>query len=188
MADRGAADLVYASRQKMTFEPARIFLIGLSGSGKTVVGKRLAEVRGRRLYDTDSRVLEMEKSTSISRIFEEKGEAYFRSQELACLDEIAAIDEPLVVATGGGLPAIPGAMDRILSMGIAVYLRAGVEELWRRLTGDLADRPLLQEGGPKTLDKQLEVREPIFDRATIILDTGSFTVTQVVALLQAQFE
>lgn len=167
----------------------RLFLVGPSGSGKTVIGERAAQMTGWHLYDTDAEVLRMEDATAIGDIFDTKGELHFRRLELACLRAVSAIDAKLIVATGGGLPAIPGAMDRMQQLGLSVYLRASVETLWMRLQMDpprLAERPLLRTNGEQALRSMLHRRESIYMRSSLILDTDTLSVDEVCRLIATQ--
>jgi shikimate kinase len=112
--------------------------------------------------------------------------------ETLCIEDLEC-DRALqvVVATGGGLPAIPGMMRRLHALGATVYLKASVDELWKRLTMDpreLRDRPLLQTDGRRTLESLLESRKELYQQATITLDTGSLSVSEVCRLLVAHID
>src|SRR3954469_25496397 len=132
----------------------RLILIGPSGSGKSAIAKRLATQSRWGLYDTDAVIRQGTGAHRIADIFDEKGEAYFRKLEAKCIEDMLEAPSPLVVATGGGLPAIDGMMDKLNTVGGSVYLRAGIETLWKRLNTDprqLDDRPLLRVGGQESL-------------------------------------
>lgn len=174
---------VYLRQKALAFEVPRLFLIGPSGSGKTAIGRKLAAELEWHLIDTDQQIRAMHPGLSIADIFERAGEAQFRMQEMQLLADIQHVKEPVVVATGGGLPAIPGAMDRIEQLGVSVYLHAGIDYLWLRLIGDLEDRPLLRDGGRKRLEELVAARDSVYRRATISIDTSRLTVDAVVRLL-----
>lgn len=166
-----------------------LILVGASGSGKTVVGRRAAEKSGWSLFDTDAKILESEGAAHIGDIFAEKGEPYFRRLEEECIKSISEMGDRVVVATGGGLPAIAGAMDVLNAIGSTVYLKADVDALWKRVNTDprhLADRPLLMEGGRDSLERLLEARRHVYGMASVTLDTQQMSVDAVCSLLVAQ--
>lgn len=143
----------------------------------------MSNLTGVRLIDTDADILRSTGYDTISKIWEEQGETFFRRQEMLCLDRIQESNDPCIVATGGGLPAAPGGMTRIMELGVSVYLHATLVELWARLAGDLADRPLLKSGGPKALQRLIDDREETYRLATLSFDTSRLAVEQVAAML-----
>ena len=167
----------------------RVFLVGPSGSGKTVIAGRAAKDSGWRLYDTDAEILAKTGASRISDIFDEQGEAFFRGLERECMAAVLRESERLIVATGGGLPAIPGMIDEINRSGVSVYLKASVATLWKRLNVDprqLEDRPLLRDGGEATLDELLRARDSVYGQAAVTLDTDQLSVDEACALVTAQ--
>lgn len=163
-----------------------IFLVGPSGSGKSVLGRKTANSVGWPIIDTDEEVLKLAEMSTIVEIFEVKGEAYFRSLEVECLTQIEQSDGFVVVATGGGLPSTPGAIERMSRVGVPVYLRATLETLWKRLQmspDKLAERPLLRNGGEEALSELIRTRENTYLRASMVFDTDQMAVADVVAIL-----
>lgn len=164
-----------------------VFLVGMMGSGKTTVGRALAQRLDLPFTDTD-RVLVERTGVPVATIFEIEGEEGFRRRESAVLAELAA-GEDRVVATGGG--AVLDAANRALmrSRGTVVYLRARLDHLWERTRHD-STRPLLATPDPRaTLAALLEARDPLYrEAAHIIVDTGSQSaatlVSRVVAALR----
>jgi shikimate kinase len=166
-----------------------LFLVGPSGSGKTVIGERAAKLSRWSLIDTDTYILQKTGFHKISDLFDASGEGFFREQEGACVDDIAKTPGNLIVATGGGLPAIPGMMNRLNELGVSVYLKAALDTLWKRLNTDpnqLDNRPLLRSDGKDTLRRLLEKREETYASATVTLDTDQLSVDEVSALLRTQ--
>ena len=108
-----------------------LVLVGPMGSGKTSIGRRLADRFGLRFVDADHHV-EQQSGATISAIFEHVGEAGFRQREAAALAGLLA-GERLLVATGGG--AVLGEANRRLmrERGFVVYLQAGLESQLKRL-------------------------------------------------------
>jgi shikimate kinase len=168
-----------------------LILVGASGSGKTVIGRRASERSGWRLFDTDAEILRSAGVGRVSEIFDRYGEEHFRALETRTLDEAFRPDGRVVIATGGGLPAIPGMMEHLNQRGVTIYLKASLRTLWKRLSTDpkqLADRPLLRSGGKDALERLLDAREDVYRRASVTLDTDQLSVDEVCALLLAQIQ
>lgn len=121
-----------------------IILIGFMGAGKTTIGKRLAETAGMRFADTDQ-LIEEQAGRAISDIFAREGETYFRDLETRLLYRLQEEEEPAVIAVGGGLPVREKNRELLRKLGTVVYLKAEVETLVNRLSGDTS-RPKLQGG------------------------------------------
>jgi len=152
----------------------RIVLIGFMGSGKTTVGRILAERLGWELVDTDARVEELA-GAPISRIFGEQGEEAFRGMEARVLEECGA-RRRVVVATGGGAPA--EARNRsFFSSGTVFYLRTSLGAARERTRGD-DRRPLLRKEAD-TVQHLFEVREPLYGALGDAVDTDGRTPLQV---------
>jgi shikimate kinase len=141
-----------------------IFLIGMMGSGKSSLAVALATALKVRVYDTD---LEIEKLTSysVSELFSEFGEAYFREQEKALIEKLP--EQAAVVACGGGLPCYGELMDTLLQRGHVIYLSAPAKVLYERIGGS-EDRPLLQD--LNSFDLLLEKRKEVYQQANYIID------------------
>ena len=127
----------------------KVYLVGLRGSGKTTVGRRLAELLGLPFADQDA-LVEERAGKPISRIFAEDGEEAFRRLEGEVLEELAA-GGPVVVATGGGV-VLRSENRRLLRRGLTVYLQAPPELLARRISADPSTGsrrpPLTDRGDP----------------------------------------
>lgn len=123
-------------------EVRHVALVGLMGSGKTTVGRILAERSGRPLIDTDD-LVEHATGMSIAQLFTREGEAAFRRYEVHSLARALAHVEPSIVATGGGIVLSEKARSLLRRDATVVWLRASPERLAERLDGD-GGRPLLQ--------------------------------------------
>lgn len=138
-----------------------LYLIGLPGSGKTTLGRRLASHYGRPFLDLDA-VIVAAAGQDIPAIFEAEGEAGFRQREAAALREVAARPEPLVVATGGGTPCFHQNMDVLRTTGFPVWLDVPLATLARRLAAGAQahTRPLVATAhgpnSPETLENSLK--------------------------------
>ncbi len=166
---------------------SNLFLIGLMGAGKTTVGRLLAKHLQKQFLDSDHEI-ESRTGVRIPVIFELEGEAGFRAREEAMLAELTALDT-VVLATGGGAVLRESNRSRLRERGLVIYLRAGVEDLWRRTRND-KNRPLLQTEDPKgRLQRLLEERDPLYQQtAHLVIDTGEQNVQKLVRRLEQQIE
>ncbi|MEP2025618.1 shikimate kinase, partial [Reichenbachiella sp.] len=92
--------------------PQKIFLIGMPGSGKSTLGKELAEKLGRNFFDLDAEIERMA-GWVIPDIFAQVGEDYFRELENSVLLMLIRLNEPAVIATGGGAPCFYDNIDQM---------------------------------------------------------------------------
>lgn len=144
-----------------------LVLIGFMGTGKTEVGRLLAESLNRRLIDTDQMIVERE-GHSIKNIFASRGETYFRQKEQEVVRELSS-RKGLVIATGGGIVLNANNVKLLRESGYVVWLDADEETLANRLSGD-TERPLLA-GGADQLALYRE-REALYrEAAHIRIDT-----------------
>lgn len=116
-----------------------IFLIGMPASGKTTIGRLLAEHLQYAYFDTDEIIASLE-GLSVPEIFATKGETYFRQLESDLLSNWKMTHT--VIATGGGLPCYMDNMDRLNQKGTTVWLKVSQPELVRRLLTEPNSRPL----------------------------------------------
>jgi shikimate kinase len=146
-----------------------IVLIGLMGAGKTAVGRRLANRLGLDFTDADTEI-EMAAGKSISDIFADHGEAYFRRGEEKVIARLLK-NGPQVLATGGGAYISGKTRENIHQQGIAVWLKADLEVLLERV-GRRDNRPLLKTGDPKAIMKRLmDERYPVYAEADIVVQS-----------------
>ncbi len=122
----------------------KIVLVGYMTSGKSTIGRLLADKNNLSFIDLDNYIEEQEKM-SVSEIFETKGEIYFRKQENLYLKEVLALKKDIVLALGGGTPCYAGNMDLIKSSinTVAVYLKVSITTIVTRLTTEKSQRPLV---------------------------------------------
>ena len=156
-----------------------IVLCGMMGAGKTTIGVKIAELTGRKWYDTDGVITD--RYGKISDIFEFYGEAHFRKIETEVVKELAALDN-LVISTGGGLVLKSENNALLKKDGKIVFLRASVDTLVARLNGDNS-RPLLQASEQNVrarLEKLLRERAPIYEHvADFTVDVDGKTPKQI---------
>ncbi|HUU69107.1 MAG TPA: shikimate kinase [Planctomycetota bacterium] len=160
-----------------------IFLIGYRCTGKTTVGRALAERLGMEFIDADD-YLVAKAGKTIKQIFADDGEKAFRDLEEQCLAEIAGRDNQVVAAGGGGVlrQANTATMKRA---GTVVLLEADADTIYHRITGDPntdAQRPGLT--GKSQYDEivhLLEYRKPFYDSAAdLTLDSSTLTPSELV--------
>ena len=153
-----------------------IYLVGFMGSGKSTVGKILAEKLNMKFVDID-KLIEEKEGMKIKDIFEQKGESYFRELERKQIEAIVN-QEGLVVSTGGGLGANLDNMNLMKKNGDVVWLDVSLNTVLDRLKND-QDRPLLKQ--PIEKIKQLfEERKNVYRLANIRINADKKTPSQIV--------
>lgn len=141
-----------------------IFLVGFMGSGKSTVGRALAEELGWGFADLDEDI-EKREGTSIVQIFDTRGEAEFRRAETAALRERVRLVEggrPWVVALGGGAFLSEENFHMVSNNGVSVWLDCTFSTVERRLAGH-AHRPLARD--PEKLRELFALRRAGYERA-----------------------
>lgn len=155
------------------------------GSGKTTLGKKLAKHFNYSFIDTDKLIEEADKM-SISEIFRQKGEDYFRKKERILLNSLS-LSEKAVISVGGGLPCFEDNMDILLQLGIVIYLERPPKELVQRVLPNIHQRPLLKNKNKEELltyiEETLLEREVYYKKAHIIADRNNQTVAAITSLL-----
>ena len=163
-----------------------IILIGLMGTGKTTVGRLIARQIGALHIDTDGEI-ERHENMTVSQIFSERGEAYFRDAETAFLRRLSRRRpaRPLVLSTGGGLPLRPENAALIKSLGTVIWLRADPHTLVKRVERKIEKRPLLADstiGLFERMEKLCSERDVIYEQiADHIFDTEQDVHASVIA-------
>lgn len=156
-----------------------VILCGMMGAGKTTIGIKIAELTGRRWYDTDGLIVD--KHGKISDIFEYYGEAHFRRLETEIVRELVQKDD-LVISTGGGLVLKKENNALLQENGKIVFLRATLETLAKRLKVD-GERPLLQASTENIRDRLarlLKERAPVYEHvADYVVDVDGKTPEEI---------
>src|SRR5687768_6484575 len=141
-----------------------IVLIGFMGSGKTKVGKLLAQRLKWPHYDTDD-LISKAAGASIADIINKQGEAAFRSMEQAVVAKISMKDKG-VISTGGGVPLDPQNMEALKKNGTVVWLKVSSETALKR-AGDLKSRPLIDPENPLgSIQKRMAERASAYGAAS----------------------
>jgi shikimate kinase len=158
-----------------------VFLVGPRGSGKSTVGRLLADRVGWCFADADV-CLEERAGKSIREIFAAEGEPGFREREAATLRELAERRDH-VIATGGGVVLREENRERMASHGAVVYLTAGVDVLWERMQSDATTaerRPALAGGGREEVAQVVAAREAVYRScAHLVVSTEGKTPEQI---------
>ncbi len=146
-----------------------IVLVGLMGCGKTSVGRRVAAKLGIGFVDSDAEI-EMAHRKTVPEIFEEHGEAYFRAGERRVIARLLK-NGPQVLATGGGAYMSPETRAAVREAGVAVWLRAELPILMRRVL-KRSNRPLLKAADPEAVMRDfMTKRYPIYAEADVTVDS-----------------
>lgn len=154
----------------------RIYLVGFMASGKSAVGRRLAERLALPFVDLDDEI-ERTSGKTIRALFEESGEAAFREREAAFLEGTGSLPAA-VVATGGGCFAQEANRRRIARLGISVFLDAPLELVRGRLRGK-TDRPLFQS--EEQLGRLFDERAPFYRMASVSAEVGGAETIEAAA-------
>ncbi len=165
-------------------------LVGLRGTGKSTVGRILAERLGRPFADADLEI-EAKAGRTIRSIFAEDGEPVFRDWEERILAELTARTN-MILATGGGAVLREANRLRLRAFGFVVWLVADPTELAERLQADperLADRPALTSAGTLAeLADVLQARTPLYrDVANLVVETAGKTPEEVASTILAKW-
>lgn len=157
--------------QTLTPSPIKIFLIGMMGSGKSYWAEKLKKKLKVPAYDLDSLVEMMEEKT-VSEIFEEDGEEYFRQAEAKML-RLFSEKKQYILSCGGGTACYDDNMKWMNNHGITIWLDEPVEILVERLSKEKSQRPLIKNLDDAALkdflDKKLEEREGFYKQAAFRL-------------------
>ncbi|MGC1559601.1 MAG: helix-turn-helix transcriptional regulator [Bradyrhizobium sp.] len=162
---------------------AGIALIGLRGAGKSTLGKMLAKKIGWNFVELNKEI-EAQNGLSIAEIIALYGQEGFRRMEQAALGQLLARKELTVLATGGGIVSEPLTFDLILSSYYTIWLKAEPEEHMARVRGQGDLRPMADDRSAMAeLRTILKSREPLYARASAVVDTARLTVDAAAARL-----
>jgi len=160
----------------------KIFLIGYMCSGKTTLGKQIAQKLNVPFIDLD-KTIEQLSGKNISNIFDNEGEDHFRKTEKTALAGLIKSQPHFVMATGGGTPCFSNNMDIMKKNGLVIYLNVGVRELVRRNLAAPESRPLLR--GLNELEMHayindhLASRLPYYKKANLTLKENDLDLDKI---------
>ncbi len=163
-----------------------IVLIGFMGTGKTVVGRRLAHILDFRFVDVDT-IIEKRERKSISEIFQDKGEPYFRKLETQIIKELVGKTNS-VITTGGGAVIHLQNREYLQKEGWLVCLTATSEIIHDR-TRKRRNRPLIQGEDPlKKIQSLMKERSKFYTGANLTIDTTSIKPDTIVKLILKAYQ
>jgi len=155
-----------------------IVLTGFMATGKTVVGKRLAEKLNFKYIDTDE-IIEKEMRMKISEIFKKFGEKFFREKEKEVAKKVSSLDRH-VISTGGGIVLNEENIKNLKKNGVIINLRAKPETIYERTKGDTS-RPLLNKPDPLSeIKKLLAFRKPFYEKCDFYIETDELAPSEIV--------
>jgi len=156
------------------------------GSGKTHWGRLLSAKLQLPFNDLDTVIVEKEKRT-ISEIFSEKGEEYFRYREKEVLEEIVKDCGSFILSCGGGTPCFFNNIEFMKKNGKVVWLNTAIDVLQERLLKERMSRPLIREIGDAELRRyiarKLSERKMYYEQADVMVNEESVTLEQLILLL-----
>jgi shikimate kinase len=159
-----------------------VILVGLPGSGKTTVGQAVATKMHRPFLDLDLEI-ERREGQSISQIFGERGEQYFRRREQEVTAELASAGN-MIVSPGGGWMTSPEVVRLVRPPGRIIYLRVRPDTALRRLGPSQAARPLLSRPDPLAeLKRLLAARTALYETADHVVDTELYSLHRVIEIV-----
>lgn len=168
----------------------KIFLVGMPGSGKTTLGKQVARLLDMQFIDLDTEIEHLARTT-ISEIFQQHGEVYFREMERDTLDKIIHEHESFVMATGGGAPCFHNNMKAMNEAGLSIFIDIPSHEIISRMSKKgMADRPLFQgmdaQNMVEAFDKKFSSRIPFYKQAKIEISGDYVTAVRIIHLISLQ--
>lgn len=161
-----------------------VVLIGFMSTGKTSVGKRLVKQLNWDFIDTDFEI-EKDNGMNVSEIFRKHGETYFRSEEERLIKSFLE-REHCVIATGGGAVLSPENWKVLSQIGYIIALYAPIDTILERV-GKSNDRPLFKSNREED-ERLLLARQPIYNKAELIINTTEMDVDQVVEEIMRNIE
>jgi len=163
-----------------------IALIGFMGTGKSSVGRSIADLLHFGFLDTDD-LIESRAGKSISEIFARDGEPAFRELERRLVEELAQRTRT-VISAGGGLPTNAANLASLKTHSLVVCLWASPEKIWERVRNQ-SHRPLLNGPDPPgKIRDLLAVREPFYRQADVLINTDARPIKEVAQQVILQFQ
>ena len=161
-------------------------LIGFMGTGKTSVGKIVADQLHYEFLDTDE-MIHHRTGRTIADIFARDGEPAFRQMERQVVDELSA-RKKTVISTGGGLPTNLDNLALLKTHSLVVCLWSSPEKIWERV-GHQSHRPLLHDPDPqKKIKDLLAARDPFYKQADVLVNTDIRALREVAQQVVLQFK
>ncbi|OFX76140.1 MAG: hypothetical protein A2X12_04560 [Bacteroidetes bacterium GWE2_29_8] len=163
----------------------KVYLIGFMGCGKSTLGQKVAKILGIDFIDTD-KIITKESNLSIKSIFEELGEAAFRSLEADIINKIGekVYTKDVIISTGGGLPCEENNIKVIKNTGLSIYLKLNTDILERRLKYGKDKRPIISlttdENLNYTINDLLQKRSYYYEKADEIIICNQMSDKEII--------
>ena len=161
------------------------------GSGKTLVSKELNILNNFKIFDLDTEISK-QNNRSITEIFKEKGEIFFRKTEKEVLEKILSTEKNIILSLGGGTPCYYNNIDSINEKTISVFLKTNVKTLAQRLSSEKDKRPLIQNISNEDLSefiaKHLFERNPFYNQAKITINTDNLSAREIAEEILTQIK
>ena len=161
----------------------KVFLVGMPSCGKSTLGKIVSEKTNLKMIDLDEEIAKLE-NQSIKKIFELKGESYFREIENKILNKIINKNKSFIMATGGGTPCFKNNIDLINKSGVSIYIYTSIDKLEKRLTDD-TKRPLIKTDFIKKefVNKLYNKRKVYYKKSKFILSENKNQVEEIISII-----
>ena len=161
------------------------------GSGKTLVSKELNILNNFKIFDLDTEISK-QNNRSITEIFKEKGEIFFRKTEKEVLEKILSTEKNIILSLGGGTPCYYNNINLINEKTFSVFLKTNVKTLTHRLSSEKDKRPLIQnisnEDLPEFIAKHLFERNPFYNQAKITINTDNLSAREIAEEILTQIK
>ena len=164
----------------MILEKKKIVLLGMTGVGKTTIGRVLSKILRRTFVDID---IEVEKASGqkIHHIFEKYGEDEFRKIEKKTLYRFLNTKKNFVISTGAGILGDQDTINIIKKNGVCIFLDIKINNLVERLENNLKSRPLLKNGNLReNLENMTKKRIQNYEQAHIIIPVDGLSIPDIV--------
>ena len=151
--------------------------------GKSTLGKIVSEKTNLKMIDLDEEIAKLE-NQSIKKIFELKGESYFRGIENKILNKIIKKNKSFIMATGGGTPCFKNNIDLINKSGVSIYIYTSIDKLEKRLTDD-TKRPLIKTDFIKKefVNELYNKRKVYYKKSKFILSENKNQVEEIISII-----
>lgn len=163
-----------------------LVLVGMMGSGKSTIGKRLAYKLNLQFYDSDKTIEERE-GLSLPEIFDFRGEEYFKAQEVKAIKEILSYGT-VVLSTGGESFVNPEVRELVKEKGISLWLKTDIEKVYERVLRRNTRPQLNTPNKMELIQNMVDTYYPLFAQADIIVESrdmeAHFVVDSVLAQLR----
>ena len=161
----------------------KVFLVGMPSCGKSTLGKIVSEKTNLKMIDLDEEIAKLE-NQSIKKIFELKGESYFRGIENKILNKIIKKNKSFIMATGGGTPCFKNNIDLINKSGVSIYIYTSIDKLEKRLTDD-TKRPLIKTDFIKKefVNELYNKRKVYYKKSKFILSENKDQVEEIISII-----